>query len=239
MPNTRVMLWVALAAILFLNYEAWMRDYPPVPVSPVPAQSINGAAPNQLRDSVPTGAGATTPGSSSITSGNPAQPAPGAAPPALNAAPDSAAPDAAAIHSNEPPLHIVTDVLDVAINLRGGEVDRADLLQYPLHKDTPNIPVRLMNDTGDDSLYLLQTGLMGTAGEAAPTHNAIWSSRDKSYTLAAGADELRVPLTWTDGHGLTVTKTFTFHRGSYAVGLTYEVQNDGAEARGLASYSQF
>ena len=28
MPNTRVMLWIAFAAILFLNYEAWMRDYP-------------------------------------------------------------------------------------------------------------------------------------------------------------------------------------------------------------------
>jgi len=30
MPNTRVMLWIAFAAILFLNYEAWMRDYPRV-----------------------------------------------------------------------------------------------------------------------------------------------------------------------------------------------------------------
>ena len=27
MANTRLMLWVALAAILYLNYEAWMRDY--------------------------------------------------------------------------------------------------------------------------------------------------------------------------------------------------------------------
>ena len=28
MPNTRVMLWAALAAMLYLNYDAWMKDYP-------------------------------------------------------------------------------------------------------------------------------------------------------------------------------------------------------------------
>ena len=27
MANTRLMLWIALAAILYLNYEAWTRDY--------------------------------------------------------------------------------------------------------------------------------------------------------------------------------------------------------------------
>ena len=36
MANTRLMLWVALAAILYLNYEAWTRDYrePAQPVLP-------------------------------------------------------------------------------------------------------------------------------------------------------------------------------------------------------------
>ena len=34
MGNTRVMLWVALAAILYLNYQAWIHDYhePTLPV---------------------------------------------------------------------------------------------------------------------------------------------------------------------------------------------------------------
>jgi YidC/Oxa1 family membrane protein insertase len=55
----------------------------------------------------------------------------------------------------------VTDVLDMTINLKGGELDRADLLKYPLHKDTPNVPVRLLDNQDGDSLYLLQTGLAG------------------------------------------------------------------------------
>jgi len=88
-------------------------------------------------------------------------------------------------------------------------------------------------------LYLLQTGLTGAAGEAAPTHLATWTSPETSYSLPAGAAEIRVPLSWTDGFGLTVVKTFTFKRGSYAVDLTYDLKNDGGAARSVAAYSQF
>ena len=88
------------------------------------------------------------------------------------------------------------------------------------------------------TLYLLQTGLIGAAGEAAPTHLATWTSTQGSYTLPAGADELKVPMTWTDGQGLTVTKTFVFKRGWYAIDLDYQVRNDGASTRSLASYGQ-
>jgi len=84
----------------------------------------------------------------------------------------------------------------------------------------------------------LQSGLIGVAGEAAPTHLAVWKSDQKSFVLAPGATELRVPLSWTDGQGLSVTKTFVFKRGQYAIGLDYEVKNDGAKPRKLASYAQ-
>jgi YidC/Oxa1 family membrane protein insertase len=48
---------------------------------------------------------------------------------------------------------------------------------------------------------------------------------------------LRVPLTWSE-QGLNVTKTFVFKRGQYAIALDYDVKNDGAADRKLASYSQ-
>jgi YidC/Oxa1 family membrane protein insertase len=240
MPNIRVMLWAALAAILFLNYEAWMQDYPasPAPGAPAAGTSSSAAGSNapasRLGDSVPQAAA-------------PPAAAPAAAPPETAAAPLGGAPMPAQVdagsqnagtdHSPGVPVHVVTDVLDIAVNLKGGELDRADLLQYPLHKDTPNVPVRLLNREADD-LYLLQTGLAGAAGEAAPTHLTIWTSPESSYVLPAGAGEIRVPLSWTDGQ-LTVVKTFTFKRGSYAVDLTYEVRNGGTAVRGVAAYSQF
>ncbi len=237
MPNTRVMLWVALAAILFLNYEAWMKDYPVSTPAGSAQSTVGGAAPNSLGDSVPlanappAGAPATTPAAAAQ---QPALPLGGTAPASMDTRPA----DTGAAQTAEP-VHVVTDVLDMAINLKGGELDRADLLQYPLHKDTPNIPVRLFDNAPGDSSYILQSGLTGAVGEAAPTHLAVWTSAEKSYALAAGADELRVPLTWSDGHGLTVTKTFIFKRGRYAIDLAYDVQNDGGAARSLAAYSQF
>ncbi len=226
MPNTRVMLWVALAAILYLNYEAWMQDYrEPAPSAAAPSAASPStagapAASNSLVDSIPKAGSAA---------------APSAAPSAAGTAPPPAAAPAAA--GSTATLHVVTDVLDATINLKGGEIDRADLTQYPLHKDTPNIPVRLEN-RDPDSLYLLQSGLIGGAGEPAPTHLAMWTADQTEYVLPAGANELRVPMTWTDGQGLTVTKTFVFTRGWYAIDLKYEVHNDGTAARSLASYAQ-
>jgi YidC/Oxa1 family membrane protein insertase len=230
------MLWIALAAILFLNYEAWMRDYPALSVADTSGAAPGASAtPYTLGNTVPGAAPVAAAGAgdaqSVVQTGLPAATAPAAA--------DLATADAGAARDVGEPLHVVTDVLDVAINLKGGELDRADIVEYPLHKDTPNVPVRLLNHDSEDSLYLLQTGLTGTPGEAAPTHLAEWSSAEKTYSLRPGADELRVPLTWTDGHGLNVTKTFIFKRGQYAIGLTYDVQNDSPSPRSLAYYSQF
>ena len=84
----------------------------------------------------------------------------------------------------------------------------------------------------------LQTGLTGAADEAAPSHLATLTAAQTTYTLAAGATELRVPLSWTDGHGLTVTKTFVFKRGLYRIDLVYDVHNESPTPRALASYAQ-
>ena len=228
MPNIRLMLWGVLAAILFLNYQTWLHDYEP-PVSTVQTSAAPAGAPaSTLGDSVP----------------QPTVTAPTAAPPPANApaaAPANSAPSSAAASETDKPaaqLHVTTDVLDVGINLRGGELDRTDLLQYPLRKDTPNIPVRLLSYEPPPTRYLLQSGLTGGAGEAAPTHQVVWKSDETTFVLAPGSDELRIPLTWTDGQGLTVTKTFVFKRGQYAIHLQYDVKNDSPSARNLASYAQ-
>jgi YidC/Oxa1 family membrane protein insertase len=241
MPNTRMLLWIALAAILYLNYEAWTHDYPGLGQRDTLSQSATGTSPGAaatLGDSVPQAASSAPPPVSSATAPTasaPAAPVPTAEP--FTPPPASAAP--APVDSPSELLHVTTDVFNLVINLKGGELDQADLLQYPLRKDAPNIPVRLISREPPESLYLLQTGLIGSAGEAAPTHLTTWNSAEKSFALPADAKELRVPLTWTDGQGLTVTKTFVFTRGLYSIDLIYDVQNAGATPRKLASYSQF
>ena len=173
MPNTRILLWFALAAVLFYNYQAWMHDYQ-TPAG-LTGQSAAGsaAAGSTLGDSLPQAASSAA---------SPAAPAPGTATQAPAAADTKSAADAFAAPppaiapagaptaqdaAPSPSLHVTTDVLDVVINLKGGELDQADLVQYPQRKDTPHVPVRLLSREPPASLYLLQTGLIGGAGEAA------------------------------------------------------------------------
>jgi YidC/Oxa1 family membrane protein insertase len=244
MPNTRMLLWFALAAILYLNYETWMHDYPASGAQTGLTLPAGGAANSAgtLGDSVPQAASTAQPatappGTNAAAASPPTAAATPATTDAFAAPPALATPEPAS--SATQLLHVTTDVLDVVINLKGGELDQADLLKYPLRKDAPNIPVRLLSREPPASLYLLQTGLIGGAGEAAPTHLATWNSAEKNFALGADVKELRVPLTWTDGHGLTVTKTFVFTRGLYSIDLVYDVQNGGGTSRKLAAYSQF
>ena len=135
-------------------------------------------------------------------------------------------------HAEPPqPLHVTTDVLDIVINLKGGELDQADLLKYPLRKDTPNIPVRLLelSAAADPVPAAERTHRHGRRSGAHASGGLEIRPEDLSF-LRRGANELRVPLTWTDGQGLTVTKTFIFTRGQYAIGLDYDVKNAGQRA---------
>ena len=226
MPNIRFTLWIVLGAVLYYNYLAWQQDYRTLPQLTSAAAGGAGAR-GSLGNSVPTPEGAAASAVPAQSAAATPAATPAAPPGALGTAPDSSAAK----------VHVVTDVLDLDISLRGGQIDRADLPEYPLHKDTPNVPVRLENDD-PASLYVVQTGLTGASGEAAPSHLATFTAAQTSYTLPDGATELRVPLTWTDDSGLTVTKTFVFKRGLYQIELLYDAHNDSTAPRSLASYAQ-
>src|SRR5262249_40542625 len=115
--------------------------------------------------------------------------------PATPAAPASAIP-AAAVKAEK--IHVVTDVLDMDVSLRGGELDRADLLKYPMVKDEPQ-RVRLL-DVGAAAPFVERSGLRAAAsGMADPNHTQMFMAAQTEYRLAPDAKELRVPLTWTDG----------------------------------------
>jgi YidC/Oxa1 family membrane protein insertase len=227
-----MLLWVALAAILYLNYEAWVKDYGEV--GGAPAASTAAALPGAKPAPPAASLGDTVPQVAVPAAGTPAAATSGTAPTAPTMPGAAGGADAAPLQQ----VDVHTDVLDIHINLRGGELDGAELLKYPLHKDTPGVPVTLLNRDSATTLYVVQTGLSGDAGQPAPTHLAQWSAAQTAYSLADGADELRVPLTWHDDAGLAVTKTFVFRRGAYGIGLVYDAKNDGSAPRTLAPYAQ-
>ena len=223
MEQPRVFLWIGLLLVLWLNVDAWMKDA--ATLRALPAATTTAAPAG--------GAPASAPTAGTLADQLPSVPGEAAA------AATPAAP-AAAPAPTSGKVRVVTDVLDLDLDLAGGTFVRADLPGYPLHKDDPKTPVRLFNTDSPESQFLFQSGLTsGEAGRAEPNHMAEFSSASQEYRLADGAEELRVPLTWSDGAGLSVTKTLGLHRGSYAVDIQYRVTNAGEGPVKLAPYAQF
>ena len=227
--NLRAILWATLAMALFMNYVTWMRDYPPAP-PPAVAGSPGSTAPGS---GAAPALGSAAPALSAPAALHPAPLAP-AAGAAANAAPMAIG---STLAPAAPVVEVLTDVLDVRISLQGGELTRADLLAYPLVKGEPK-PVRLLNRDSDESLFVLQSGLAGAADKTMPTHLATYTAALNEFRLAPGQTELRVPLSWTDGQGVTVTKTYIFRRGRYAIDLDYQVQNGSSVPWQFAPYAQ-
>jgi YidC/Oxa1 family membrane protein insertase len=232
--NLRTMLWIGLGVALLANYSTWLRDYTmkDAAIAAAVRAAEKANPPASLSEAIPQSVVPTAP-SATATSPNSV---PVAATPA-------AADTGAAVGSTDAAPTIVnvrTDVLDLDINLRGGDLQRADLLAYPLVKNQPE-RVRLLRHQGVGDEYLLQTGLTG-AGAAPvgefPTHLAAFTSDFTGFVLQTTADTLRVPLKWVLADGVTVTKTYIFKRGSYRIDLEYSIDNKSAAPWSVASYAQ-
>jgi YidC/Oxa1 family membrane protein insertase len=211
--NIRVFLWLAVALALYVNYTQWQLDFTPKPA----AATATGGATGGTNASTAASLGDTVPQA--------AQPTPSStaadAPPAAATVPASPAIDESAAARV---VHVVTDVLELDIDLQGGTLVRAVLPGYPIKKGKPE-PVVLLNRDDPKTNYVLQTGLSGGREGKAPSHVATFSSDATKYELAPGQAELRVPLTWTDGQGVTVTKTFLFRRSMFSIGVEYAIDN--------------
>jgi len=135
-----------------------------------------------------------------------------------------------------PAVRVSTNVFEIEISTVGGTLQGATLLNYPVHKDQPDDLVQLLS-TEPNQLGLIQTGLRSTGEGAEPNHRAIFTSTRQSFDIG-GADEFVVPLSWTDGEGVTVEKRYRFTRGSYAVVIEQIVTNNSEQPWRGAEYAQ-
>ena len=226
--NIRVFLWVAVALALWLNYSQWQIDYGPK-VDPTAAAGVtdNAGAPK-----APDPSDAVPQVNQPAASGTPAN---DAVPSVAAATPGAVQPEVE-VPSGQT-IRVTTDVLVVDISTTGGTLVRAELPGYPIVKGEA-APIVLFNTDAAATNYVLRTGLASPEDSNGPTHLANFASAADSYTLAAGQDELRVPLTWTDGKGVSVTKTFIFKRSMFAIGLEYQVVNGTQAPWHAASYAR-
>jgi YidC/Oxa1 family membrane protein insertase len=199
MDNQRLLTWGFFLLMGWLTWQTWQRDYRPQPAMPAESQT-EMAAPD-----VPAAA-----------EDLPAIETGGAAP----AVPETpAAGDAA---PGAPVVTVSTDVFDIAISTVGGTLQGAILKNYPIEKDHPEL-VRLLDTQGKD-FALVESGVRAASDGPEATHLAAFVAPQAAYELGS-ADELEVPLTWTDASGVTVEKRYRFRRGSYRIDLEQRVIN--------------
>jgi YidC/Oxa1 family membrane protein insertase len=203
MDNQRVFLIAAIAFVGMLIWQAWLEDYGQTPASTPATTASTPATSKQTPQDLPTAPPA--PGTTESTPGVPATPT-------------------AAAQGKQ--VRIVSDVLDLAVNTLGADIVRAALLTYPVAVDKPREPFLLLDDRRSEP-FVTQTGLL--AQGPAPNHHTPYVSGQTEYRLAEGADQVEARFTWHDPSGIEVNKIYTLKRGSYVVGLRYEVKNAGAQ----------
>ncbi len=116
---------------------------------------------------------------------------------------------------------VQTDLLQVAIDLHGGDVTSAKLQRYPEAHPEDEELVTLFNNQ-DGTRYLGQSGVVGSWGlpERIP-----YSSARPSYKLLETEKSLAVDLFWVGEDGLKVNKRFQFTRGKYTMGVSTHIDN--------------
>ena len=225
MDIKRSILIVALAVVSYMMVLQWNQDYG------------QAALPNQTATTSKAAPG--LPETASVASNDDV--------PTANADGTDPSP-VEAVAVSDALIQVKTDVLDLAIDPRGGDVVSLKLPHYPRRQDHPDVAFQLF-DNGSEHLYLAQSGLTGTNGpDARANGRPLYNSEQRVYQLADGQDQLAVDLRFSEA-GVNYIKRFTFNRGldtscsakeveqkkagcitgnGYQIGVTYLIDNQSA-----------
>lgn len=204
MDIQRSILLVGLAVVSYLLVLQWNQDYgqAPLPAASSATQSTTSPLPELTasnNDDVPT------------------------------ASQDEAqAPAADAPAESQSLIRVQTDVLDLAIDPRGGDIVQLTLPQYPRRQDRPDVPFQLF-DNGNERVYLAQSGLTGSNGpDARSSGRPLYHSATQHYQLSDDQQQLVVDLQFSEA-GVDYTKRFTLQRGQYDLKVSYLINNQSEQ----------
>ena len=132
-------------------------------------------------------------------------------------------------------VDVTTDTLHLTIDLVGGDVVQADLIQFPVTQGA-NDSYQLLSPQ-DATLYVAQSGLVGKNGPDGSGGRPRYDVSASDFTMT-GQEQLRVPLTWQSADGVSVTKTFVFNSNSHTVEVVYDIQNSTSNALQMQQFAQ-
>ena len=202
--NKRTVLWIVFAISLIVLWNNWMvangKQSLFSTAPPVAQVAPQQAKPNDVPAAALAGS-AAVPGAVAA--------APGAIP---------ASPVAPATQR----VTITTDVVKVDIDTLGGVIKRLELLKFA--DDTDKTRNKVLFNVGGPNTYLAQTGLIGTSPAGVlPNHQTPFVVRPGTRTLGANGT-VQLVMDAEQG-GVRLTKTFTFRKGDYTIGVRHDVTN--------------
>ncbi|MCF6236184.1 MAG: membrane protein insertase YidC [Gammaproteobacteria bacterium] len=210
MDNLRPVLYISLAFVLFLLWDAWSDQNQP----PATEISATATANNQALDVPDAPITAQTSASSEsydVPSNN------------------------GVIDDQTQFITVKTDVFDLKISTTGGDIRELNLLKYPVDSKQPENKVKFLQDTASKR-FIIQSGLLSKG--AAPDHHAVFGAEKSAYELSPGDEQIKVALRWQGADGVEVYKTYTFHRDSYVIDLEQTVVNGSGESWKGRQYRQ-
>jgi YidC/Oxa1 family membrane protein insertase len=121
---------------------------------------------------------------------------------------------------------VSTDVLKLRFDTQGGTLVGSEFVRYGDNADESKNFVLL--DDSKDRVYLAQSGVVsGAVPGAFPTHKTPMTVSG-ARELKDGVDELQLTFASADVGGITLVKTYTLKRGSYAVSVKHALTNTTA-----------
>ena len=133
-------------------------------------------------------------------------------------------------------IHIRNDVLDLKIDLQGGDIVYAATLEHRDSIEEEEAFVLLENNQRRS--YVAQSGLIGKNATDTAQGRPMFSANLESFSLEEGRDSVSANLRYQYSDDILITKRYTLQRGDYLVKLDYLVENRSSEAFSASLFGQ-
>ena len=216
MEIRRTLILVALAIVSYFLFLSWQRDYA-VPNTSTVSTSAAAAVPAASNE-LPK---AATPSTSDVPVATTAVIAP---------AEKMTEIDQSSVNASV--IHVKTDVLNLQIDLKGGDITQVALPKYTKKVDSKEALVLL--DQSSERTFIAQSGLISVAGQPGglddqASGRPLFAAAQPSFSLGENQQTLEVTLSATTEAGVHVQKIFEFKRGEYQINVRYVVKNESAQ----------
>lgn len=227
--NTRFFLIAALIFVGSLLYFEWQKDHP---IKPSPSAELKTQSASQNANQTQSSSANASKTALSEKEQEELKDIPTVSPAKSTKTVEAVQENQSAANQTAEAQSLVsvkTDVFDVKINPKGGDIVYLRLKKFQ-NEDKKHLSA---DDEGfillDESLrryYIAQSGLTGPQGPDSKSEGrAKYKVKDTVYELKPEEDRLEVDFT-TQTNGVNITKQFVFLRGDYTIGVNYLIDNN-------------